>query len=211
VTEASSAPPTGGTIMHAWMDGYRGMREVDDSRRRFLKTAGLAAGTAFMPIAGMAGQEIMPGSESHNGAQETGPADYTVRIQTVPVELASNRIISATTYNGQFPGPLLRFREGQQVTVDIFNDTDVAEQLHWHGQMVPTDVDGASEEGTPYIPARGRRRIAFMPPGGTALLSHPPPRGRKPVRRAIQRTSWPGVHRTTARAGAFRPRGVSRA
>ena len=56
-------------------------------------------------------------------------------------------------YNGQFPGPLLRFKEGQSVTVDIFNDTDTPEQLHWHGQMIPVDVDGAAEEGTPYIPA----------------------------------------------------------
>ena len=35
--------------------------------------------------------------------------------------------------------------------------------LHWHGQFVPTDVDGAAEEGTPYIPAHGMRRIAYVP------------------------------------------------
>jgi FtsP/CotA-like multicopper oxidase with cupredoxin domain len=68
-----------------------------------------------------------------------------------------------TTYNGQFPGPLLRFKEGRQVTVEIYNDTDTPGQLHWHGQKVPTDVDGACEEGTPFIPARGKRRIAFTP------------------------------------------------
>ena len=49
------------------------------------------------------------------------------------------------------------------MTVDIFNDSDVPEQLHWHGQMVPVDVDGAAEEGTPYIPAHGKRRIMFTP------------------------------------------------
>lgn len=37
------------------------------------------------------------------------------------------------------------------------------EQLHWHGQKVSTEVDGAAEEGTPYIPAQGRRRIVFTP------------------------------------------------
>lgn len=36
-------------------------------------------------------------------------------------------------------------------------------QLHWHGQKIPTDVDGAAEEGTPYIPAHGHRRIVFTP------------------------------------------------
>jgi FtsP/CotA-like multicopper oxidase with cupredoxin domain len=84
-------------------------------------------------------------------------------IKTSPIEIAPNRIISATTYNGQFPGPLLRFEEGQQATVDVYNDTDVPEQLHRHGQMVPVDVDGAAEQGTPFIPADGKRRIVFTP------------------------------------------------
>ena len=86
-----------------------------------------------------------------------------MHIETSPIEIAPNRIISATTYDGQFPGPLLRFKEGQQITVDVHNDTDAPEQLHWHGQMVPADVDGAAEEGTPFISAHGKRRIVFTP------------------------------------------------
>jgi FtsP/CotA-like multicopper oxidase with cupredoxin domain len=35
--------------------------------------------------------------------------------------------------------------------------------LHWHGQQIPSDVDGAAEEGSPYIPAHGMRRISFVP------------------------------------------------
>ena len=58
---------------------------------------------------------------------------------------------------------MLRFKEGQPVTIDIYNETDTPEQLHWHGQAVPTDVDGAAEEGTPFIPAHGKRRIMFTP------------------------------------------------
>ena len=89
--------------------------------------------------------------------------DYTIRIGTGLIELAPDRIISTTTYNRQFPGPLLHFTEGQRVAVDILNETDMPEQLHWHGQTVPVDVDGAEEEGTPFIPAHGMRRIAFTP------------------------------------------------
>jgi FtsP/CotA-like multicopper oxidase with cupredoxin domain len=89
--------------------------------------------------------------------------DYALRIKTSAIEIAPKRIISAITYNGQFPGPLLRFKEGREVTVDIYNDTDTPEQLHWHGQRVAVDIDGAAEEGTPYIPAHGKRRIAFTP------------------------------------------------
>jgi SAM-dependent methyltransferase len=125
-------------------------------RRAFLKIAGLAALATGGPAAVATAQ---PGAANPPGERP----DYTIRIGTGLVELAPDRILSTTTYNGQFPGPLLRFKEGQRVVADIHNDMDTPEQLHWHGQVVPVDVDGAAEEGTPYIPARGMRRIAFTP------------------------------------------------
>jgi FtsP/CotA-like multicopper oxidase with cupredoxin domain len=96
-------------------------------------------------------------------ATAQGAADYTLRIATGLIELSPEHIVSTTLYNGQFPGPLLRFREGQRVTVDIHNDTDTPELVHWHGQMIPSDVDGASEEGTPFVPAHGMSRITLAP------------------------------------------------
>ena len=175
------------------------MSKFANSRREFLKAAALTAGGALLLPGESFGNSPLPVRQESTGvaATEPGSADYTLRIVTSPVELAPKRIVSMTTYNGQFPGPLLRFKEGQAVTVDIYNDTDTPEQLHWHGQKVPTDVDGAAEEGTPYIPAHGRRRIVFTPqPVGRALLSHSQPGGREPFRRPVQRPSRPGLHRT---------------
>ncbi len=120
------------------------------SRRSLLQAAGTLAGSSLL-------------SRISSASPAAGSADYTLTIAVKPVELAPDRIISTTTYNGQFPGPLLRFEEGKPVTVEIRNETDTPEQLHWHGQFVSTDVDGASEEGTPFIPAHGSRRIAFAP------------------------------------------------
>jgi len=135
-------------------------KSTDQSKRAFLKTmAGGAA--ALFPGVHKAAQ-----TASMNPAPDTaeqGPADYTLRIAATPIEIAPKKILSAITYNGQFPGPLLRFKEGQQVTVDIFNDTDTPEQLHWHGQLVPISIDGAAEEGTPFVPAHGKRRLVFTP------------------------------------------------
>jgi len=90
-------------------------------------------------------------------------ADYELRIAAGLVELADDQIVSTPLYNGQFPGPLLRLKEGQRVVIDVRNDTDTPELVHWHGQMIPSDVDGAAEEGTPFVPARGARRISFVP------------------------------------------------
>jgi len=135
------------------------------SRRGFLKATGLAAGACWLAPREILAGAVMPVARSGPAAppSESAPADYTLRIAASPVEIAPNRIISLITYNGRFPGPLLRFKEGRQVIVDVFNDSDTPEQLHWHGQNIPTDVDGAAEEGTPYIPAQGQRRVVFTP------------------------------------------------
>lgn len=130
---------------------------MSTTRRDFMKTAGAAAGAAL--IRG----SITPTSAAAQTPEKDASVDYTIKIGSSPIEVSTKHIISITTYNGQFPGPLLRFKEGQRVTVDIVNDTDTPEQLHWHGQTIPVEVDGAAEEGTPFVPAHGKRQISFVP------------------------------------------------
>jgi len=125
---------------------------VTIDRRSLLKYAGL------VPLMGAAPLHARDASEA-----AAVKADYTLRIGIGLVELAPGHIVSTTLYNGKFPGPLLRFKEGQQVVVDVYNDTDTPEFVHWHGQMIPSDMDGAAEEGSPYVPAHGMRRITFTP------------------------------------------------
>ena len=145
-----------------------GSRSMALDRRSFLKLTGLAAIAPGLPEAARAAAPPPPASARPPALAESSPsseakADYTIRIARSDVELAPGHSVSTTTYNSRFPGPLLRFKQGQRVVVDIHNDTATAEQLHWHGQTLPVDVDGAAEEGSPYIPARGMRRIAFTP------------------------------------------------
>jgi len=138
------------------------MSRLHSTRRTLLQAAGATLGAAVLSPPRLLSRSL---AFAQNGSapQNDGSADYSLKIATTPVELAPNRIISVTTYNGQFPGPLLRLKEGEKVTVDVRNETDTPEQLHWHGQFVSTDVDGAAEEGTPFIPPHGNRRISFVP------------------------------------------------
>lgn len=133
------------------------------NRREFLATSGLAT-------AGI-GTDIRQWSRianlvTHDPADRA--ADVTLRIAPVTLELAPGRVVHTIGYNGTSPGPLLRLREGTETTVEVQNNLDYPEIVHWHGQLVPSNVDGASEEGTPPVSAHGRRRYTFAPrPAGT--------------------------------------------
>ncbi|MFZ0808740.1 MAG: multicopper oxidase domain-containing protein [Candidatus Sulfotelmatobacter sp.] len=141
------------------------MNSSDESRRSFLRKAASTAAAALLSPYALSQNSAPSPQNAPASAPISAPdkADYTLHIKTSAIEIAPNRILSLTSYDGQFPGPLLRFKEGHKVSVDVFNDTDAPEQLHWHGQKIPADVDGASEEGTPYIHAHGMRRIVFVP------------------------------------------------
>ena len=48
----------------------------------------------------------------------------------------------ATTVNGQITAPTLYFNEGDTVTIKVYNDLEVDSSIHWHGIILPTDMDG---------------------------------------------------------------------
>jgi FtsP/CotA-like multicopper oxidase with cupredoxin domain len=99
---------------------------------------------------------------------EIPKADVSLRISPVKLEIAPGKIIETIGYNGSVPGPILRFREGQSVSVQVENQTSSPELVHWHGLAIPSQVDGAMEEGTPFVPAHGANRYSFVPrPSGT--------------------------------------------
>lgn len=53
-----------------------------------------------------------------------------------------NRTGTANTINGTLPGPLIRLREGQGVTLRVTNRLKVTSSIHWHGVLVPPQMDG---------------------------------------------------------------------
>ncbi len=118
----------------------------------------LGAGAFSRPVRA---QQACPGASPEK-------ADFTLRIGPVSVELAPGKRVKTIGYNGSAPGPILRMREGVAVTVEVMNETDTPEIVHWHGLHIPSEVDGSIEEGTPAVPPRGCRRYRFTPaPAGT--------------------------------------------
>jgi len=135
------------------------------SRREFLCRASLvAAALATKPVeyAFAVTQTGSPATRNAPAGAEISP-DYRLEISEVEWELSPKKKIRTAAYNGQIPGPLLRLTEGKPVRIEIANRLDRAEIVHWHGQWIPVDVDGAMEEGSPMIAPGGRTRIAFTP------------------------------------------------
>lgn len=125
-------------------------------RREFIGLLGAGAGLTVLPS--FAGSLLA----------ESPTPDATLRISPVQLEIAPRKIVKTTGYNGSAPGPVLRFREGQRVTIDVFNDTKEPELVHWHGLFVAPEVDGSAEEGTPLIPPNTSQRYSFIVrPSGT--------------------------------------------
>lgn len=117
--------------------------------------------------AGAAGVALKLGDVSPASAQEPA-ADYQLSIGHVAVELSSDKIIDTFGYNGTVPGPILRLREGRAVTIAVTNTLQHPELVHWHGLMIPSEVDGSMEEGTPMIMPGQSASYTFTPkPAGT--------------------------------------------
>jgi FtsP/CotA-like multicopper oxidase with cupredoxin domain len=90
-------------------------------------------------------------------------ADIGLEIAPYIFEASPRHRYQTVAYNGMVPGPLLRMREGREVSVELRNRTSNAELVHWHGLMLASEVDGAMEEGTPMILPGTTTRYRFTP------------------------------------------------
>ncbi len=131
-------------------------------RRQLLKTASLGAGGAALGSA-------MPSwaSGKHGGALARKGSDVLSGEQlTMTVRDAAytsgKRHGPAVSVNGTIPGPLLRLREGQLLTVDLVNASSEDTSIHWHGLLVPFLMDGVP--GVTQLPVRPGERFRYQFP-----------------------------------------------
>jgi CopA family copper-resistance protein len=103
------------------------------SRRRFVVGA---AGSALLLAHGR-GRALAAGTVP---TELTGP-DFHLTIDELQVNYtgATRRAVAV---NGQVPAPLLRMRQGDTVTIRVTNNLRERTSIHWHGFIVPADMDG---------------------------------------------------------------------
>jgi len=112
------------------------------SRRGFLRTTAAASALAVLnrltpTYAQSTGQGAMPGMAGMQAS--SNEIDLAIRRTTMDF---GGIPASAVTVNGTVPGPLLRFREGEEAVIRVTNHLAEDTSIHWHGILVPKDMDG---------------------------------------------------------------------
>jgi CopA family copper-resistance protein len=104
------------------------------SRRRFVQ--GVAGGALLLSSA----RNVSWGVEPKSAAVLTGP-EFDLSIGELAVNYTGAHRI-ATAVNGSVPAPLLRMRQGDTVTLRVTNRLPERSSIHWHGIILPADMDG---------------------------------------------------------------------
>lgn len=127
----------------------------DLSRRRLLQGAGLGAGAmALYPWLPAWAQPVSAGLPTLSGE------DITLRVARGTLDI-DGKPARAVTMNGTVPAPLLRLREGQRFRLTVDNTLDEDTSLHWHGLILPFQMDGVPGVSFPGIKARSRFTYDF--------------------------------------------------
>ncbi|WGI25318.1 copper resistance system multicopper oxidase [Halomonas alkaliantarctica] len=111
------------------------------SRRQLLK-GGAALGLGSAAAMGLTPAWANPWGRTNVYAQgvEEGPeVSLAIRRESLPIDGQEARPISI---NGTSPGPLIRLKEGQDAVLRVTNLLDEPTSIHWHGLILPPEMDG---------------------------------------------------------------------
>ncbi len=119
-------------------------------RRKFLKEAAVLGGgaalSALLPPWAASVAQGMPSTLPTLSGDE-----IKLVIGHTPVSI-EGKTTHAVTINGTVPGPLLRLKEGHLVRIAVTNTLDEDTSIHWHGLLVPFQMDGVPGVSFPGIP-----------------------------------------------------------
>lgn len=134
-------------------------------RRQFLQAAA-GSGAAFA-LSGLNPAWAKSADQGNLGLSSLRGAEFNLDIGHFPVRI-DGRSGHAIGVNGGVPAPLLRFREGDEITLNVKNNLDVDSSIHWHGLLVPFHMDGVPGVSFPGIRPGETFKYKFaVPQNGT--------------------------------------------
>ncbi len=119
------------------------------SRRHLL---GAAGGGLALGLGAKLPAWARPASAGNTGLSELAGNVFDLTVDRFPVTIGGRRG-RAIGVNGSLPAPLLRWKEGEEVTLHVANRLDVDTSIHWHGLLLPFHMDGVPGVAFPGIRA----------------------------------------------------------
>lgn len=74
-------------------------------------------------------------------------ADFILDVQSGETNFLGGQQTKTLGYNGSYLGPVIRFRNGEKVNIQVNNQLDFSTTLHWHGLVVDGEQDGGPHQG----------------------------------------------------------------
>lgn len=105
------------------------------SRRKFVLGASSVIALSALPLPGIAGASAAQAPQILSGKE------FDLHIGYQPVNFTGRERI-ATTVNNSYPAPTLHWREGDDITIRVTNHLKNETSIHWHGIILPTEMDG---------------------------------------------------------------------
>ena len=108
------------------------------TRRKFVLGASAVAAITTLPIANKSWANVQT---IHQNPQTLSGKVFDLSIGYNKVNFTGTEVLT-TTLNGGVPGPILRWKEGERVTLRVTNNLSVDSSIHWHGLILPYQMDG---------------------------------------------------------------------
>ncbi|WP_319928100.1 copper resistance system multicopper oxidase [Vreelandella zhuhanensis] len=124
------------------------------TRRRFLVTTGSSALAGYLLLNRPAWAADVDVARAGNFGQLDATAEEGIDLYLENQDLlVGGRIGRAITINGSIPGPVIRMTEGRDALIRVHNRLHEATSIHWHGILLPFDMDGVPGISFAGIPA----------------------------------------------------------
>jgi CopA family copper-resistance protein len=135
------------------------------NRRHFLHAA--AGSGAVLGLSALTPAWAKSAGHGNHGLKALRGSNFDLSIGKFPVRI-EGRAAEAIGVNDGVPAPLLRFREGDEITLNVTNNLMVDSSIHWHGLLVPFHMDGVPGVSFPGIKPGETFKYKFsVPQNGT--------------------------------------------
>jgi FtsP/CotA-like multicopper oxidase with cupredoxin domain len=128
-----------------------------------------------IPTAGVSEATENTGGQPLAYTEEDGVKVFELTARPVRwtiLEGAEPVVVTAWSYNGTVPGPMIRVTEGDRVRIVLQNDLPEATSIHWHGIPVPNEMDGVPPFTQPAIQPGERFTYEFTAPPAGSFMYH---------------------------------------